>query len=179
MELNSNLHQGNYSCPRDEIIFTCTVNGSRALSWSSIEYIGPVGTHLEFADNSGINATKPSRINPGTFAILTNVVNGTGSNNQTILQLQSELHISEANLSSTVSCFSDTNTTRKNISFTVLGRPEHIVLLYATFILTKLIVLSKFSLTFSYINDHRYHVLNAVQSPYQSIKIILSYHALS
>ena len=125
VELNSNLHPGNYSCPRDEIIFTCTINGSRVLSWSSIEYIGPFGTHLEFADNSGINATKPSTINPGTFAILTNVVNGTGSNNQTILQLQSELHISEANLSSTVSCFSDTNTTRKNIRFTVLGRPEH------------------------------------------------------
>ena len=125
VELNSNLHPGNYSCPRDEIIFTCTINGSRVLSWSSIEYIGPFGTHLEFADNSGINATNHSRINPGTFAILTNVVNANGSSNQTILQLQSELHISEASLSSTVSCFSDTNTTRKNISFTVLGRPEH------------------------------------------------------
>ena len=125
--VNKILHPGGYSCLREKIKFTCTVNGAKVLIWSSNEYIGSGGAQLKFSNSDEIGYTRNSIVDSGTFAILTNVNNGTGSDSDTI-QLQSELYISMCNHSSEVSCFSgsDTDTAKRNDSLlSVLGRPEY------------------------------------------------------
>ena len=114
---NSILHLGNLCCPGTEIIFTCTVNGSRVLHWRSDEYIGSNGAQLEFLDIDEIGHRIDSSANRYTFATLIDANNGSAGGP---ILLQSELHINVSNQGSTVYCSSDANTT--NISFTVLTK---------------------------------------------------------
>ena len=96
MKLSSNyLHPGNKSCPREELVFTCTINGANILIWKSIEYIGPNGAELPFPNSDKNGTRKNSTEDPGTYAILTNINNGTGSESE--IQLQSDLYISVPN----------------------------------------------------------------------------------
>ena len=47
--LSSWLLEGQQMCPGDQIVFTCAMNGSTSLAWSSYDYIGQGGIQLEFA----------------------------------------------------------------------------------------------------------------------------------
>ena len=112
--LTDSLQPGQSACPKENVIFTCIVRGSRTLSWASDEYIGTGGTQLEFstADHDGLRVN--STVNPDTFAVLTNVTD----DGETIL-LESELHI-VSNQSSTVSCLTTDANSRRRIDFAVL-----------------------------------------------------------
>ena len=110
------IYVGNISCPRDQLIFTCTVIGSGALYWGSKEYIGSGGVQLEFSTADGVGERINSSVNPDTFAILTNVTNGSTSGTTV---LQSKLYIL-SNQSSAVSCLTVDHGSRQSINFTVL-----------------------------------------------------------
>ena len=114
LSLSSSLGMGKSACPKEEIKFTCTGNGSRILSWSSNEYIGNNGFQLEFSIFDGNGSRKNSIVRPDTYATLDMVINVNG-----MFSLQSTLHI-VSNLSSVVSCLSVNNSTRKSINFNVL-----------------------------------------------------------
>ena len=95
------LEPGQSACPGENVTFNCIVNASQALSWGSDEYIGTGGEQLEFSYLDRIGRKIPSRINPGTFAILINVTNNSG-----IYSLESELYlvVDVFNQDSTISC---------------------------------------------------------------------------
>lgn len=111
--LTSTLHAGNISCPRDEIIFTCTISGMRVqtLYWSSNEYIGSSGEQLEFSTSNMVGKRLNSSVDPNTFAVL-NISNST--------VLQSKLHI-VSNQSSEVSCLASNSGKIRSINFTTFG----------------------------------------------------------
>ena len=123
--LTDSLQPGQSACPKEIVIFTCIVRGSRTLFWASDEYIGTGGTQLEFstADHDGQRFN--STVNPDTFAVLTNVTD----DDETIL-LKSELHI-VSNQSSKVSCLTADANSRRRIDFTVLrdGKRKRLMLL--------------------------------------------------
>ena len=77
--------EGNYVCPNDEIVFTCTTNGS-ALAWINDEYIGLGinGHRLEFGSVDSVGDMMMSAINEKTFAELTAKGDGV---------MESQLHI--------------------------------------------------------------------------------------
>ena len=79
------LLEGNYSCPGQEIIFTCVTNGSVVVAWSSNEYIGTGGLQLEFTSRDSVGRRITSSSNPSTFAELTMRAEG--------LVTESQLHI--------------------------------------------------------------------------------------
>ena len=112
--LSSTLGMGQSGCPGERVNFTCTVNGSRILSWSSNEYIGSGGLQLEFSTVDKNGSRLDSSVNPDTYAILESVIDANG-----ISSLQSTLHI-VSNGSSIVSCLSVNNATRRSINFKVL-----------------------------------------------------------
>ena len=113
--LTDSLEPGQSACPRETLIFYCTVKGSRILYWSSNEYIGTGGVQLEFSTTDEIGDRKNSSVNPDTFAILTNDTDAGGT-----MLLQSELHI-VSNQSSKVSCLTTDAGSRQSIDFSVLG----------------------------------------------------------
>ena len=115
LSLDTSLGMGKSACPKEEINFTCTVNGSRILSWSSNEYFGSNGLQLEFStsDENGLRIN--SSVSPDTYATLDVVTNANG-----MFSLRSTLHV-VSNLSSIVSCLSANNSTRKSVDFHVLN----------------------------------------------------------
>ena len=113
--LSSTLGMGKSACLGERINFTCTVNGSRILSWSSNEYIGSNGIQLEFSTFDENGSRINSSVSPDTYATLDMVINANG-----MFTLQSTLHIAVSNRSSIVSCLSVNNSTRKSINLNVL-----------------------------------------------------------
>jgi hypothetical protein len=114
--LIDSLGTGINACPGEIVTFTCTVNGSRILSWNSNEYIGGSrsGLQLEFSTLDKVGLRINSSISQDTYATLEKVVNSNG-----ISSLQSTLHI-VTNQSSIISCLSVNNSTMKSINFKVL-----------------------------------------------------------
>ena len=121
-ELTSTLREGNYACPGEVVIFTCTVRGPSSLpgltlSWSS--------TNTKYISRSLQLSTidKPGKVSTSTdmdgsitaTATVTNNANITGE-----LILESMLRITAVE-ASTVTCMSGADGGTASIKFSISG----------------------------------------------------------
>ena len=120
--LTSTLPMEKRVCPRDEIIFTCTVRGSLTLktlilAWNSTKYVGE-DLYLQFTSSSKEGSTRSSMINTNVIATLTNntVVNGVP-----MLESQLRVIVSKDTPTSIVTCHSLTSGNSASIEFHTPG----------------------------------------------------------
>jgi hypothetical protein len=108
------------ACMRNQVTFKCTVRGSLTLSalilsWSSPEYIGVLDP-LRFTTQDTPGETRTSFINRNVITTLTSNTRIGG-----IPELISELRISHAEVSSEITCTSETNATSVSTMFNSSG----------------------------------------------------------
>ena len=113
--LTSSLSVVKKACPSEMVSYSCSVIGSRILSWSSDAYIGTGGIRLEFSTSNPVGQRMNSQINPKISAVLTNVTDD-GMN----IFLKSELFI-VVNQSSTISCSANTGSRQIRDLYVLLG----------------------------------------------------------
>ena len=85
------LHEGQFACPGDKIIFTCEIEDFEILAWESgllIGQGGEGGEQIQFAVVDPVGMNRSSTSNPNTFAILTVANNENGA-----IRLVSDLHV--------------------------------------------------------------------------------------
>lgn len=126
-ELTSTLREGNYTCPGEEVIFTCTIRGSSGLSvfvlgWSSTEYIGQGGS-LQLSTANMLGDIRTSIGMDGNITATATLTNNTIDNGDRVLQ--STLRIT-ATMASTVTC-SGTGGGTGSIEFSISGTYMHTV----------------------------------------------------
>ena len=119
-ELTSTLRQGNYSCPRDEVIFTCTIRGPSTLSsltlvWRSAEYIS---RSLQLSTANMIGHVETSTDMDGNITATATLTNNTNVNGEHILE--STLRIT-ATMASTVTCSNSGTGGTESIEFSISG----------------------------------------------------------
>ena len=112
------LHEGQFACPGDKIIFTCEIEDFEVLAWESDHLIGQGGEQIQFSVENPVGMNCSSTSNPNTFAILTVASNENGA-----IRLVSDLHIIvPSNISNlSVSCINIFNSSTEMRTFTVLG----------------------------------------------------------
>ena len=116
--ITTNLLDGKYACPGQEIVFTCTTNGSPSVAWISDDYIGINGHSLEFINSEPIGHRLKSTVNPDTYAELT-MKTGPGPQD---LVTESQLHISVSHdiSTATVKCSDVGNDSSSSVHFELL-----------------------------------------------------------
>ena len=120
-ELTSTLREGNYTCPGEEVIFTCTVRGPSSLpiltlAWSSTEYIGQ-SSSLQLSTANMIGDIETSAGMDGSITATATVTNNINVNGE--LELETTLRIIAIE-ASTVTC-RDPNIGPASIEFTISG----------------------------------------------------------
>ena len=104
--------------------FTCQTQGSPAIAWQSVVYIGAGNRQLVFSTNSNIGDTDNSTVNRKTFAklILKNL-------NNTSAVLGSQLHVDASSPLQSVSvvCIHTGNQVNQTINFQVLGELINVI----------------------------------------------------
>ena len=97
--------------PGTSITFICNTTGSTTIAWSSIEYIDRGGSQITF-----LSINSPGTIeNISTSDNFANLTMVDGAN----LVLQSQLHLMNVTVSSTVICYSNDHGTSASITFRV------------------------------------------------------------
>ena len=112
------LHEGQFACPGDKVIFTCEIEDSDVLAWASDQLIGQGGEQIQFSVQDSVGLSRSSTSNPNTFANLTVANNENGT-----IRLVSDLHIIVPSIFSnlSISCISVIAASTKTRTFTVLG----------------------------------------------------------
>ena len=110
----SDISTGEFVCPGDIIVFTCTTRGSAIISWTGDDY---VGDQVGFNTANRVGDIRQGSTDPNTVATL---INNTFDITP-VLVSQLQITVSTVSSNQSVICIHNSNGIQEIITFQVIG----------------------------------------------------------